>query len=119
MDDKAVWNKENVKHLCDICKNEVLAGHRPLWHLNKVGWKNVEDKFAEKYGKKLEHLQLKNKWDSLKRSYSCFMDLKNMATRLGWDEARQTVDCDDTWWKDHLAVSVTKHDCLLFMVICR
>jgi hypothetical protein len=32
----------------------------PLWHLNKVGWKNVEDKFAEKYVKKLEHLQLKN-----------------------------------------------------------
>jgi hypothetical protein len=28
-----------------------------------------------------------------------------MATRLGWDEARQTVDCDDTWWKDHLEVS--------------
>lgn len=76
MDDKAVWNKENVKHLCDICKNEVLAGHRPLWHLNKVGWKNVEDKFAEKYGKKLEHFQLKNKWDSLKTSYSCFMELK-------------------------------------------
>jgi hypothetical protein len=42
-----------------------------------------------------------------------------MATGLGWDEARKTVDCDDTWWKDHLEVSVTKHDCLLFMVIWR
>lgn len=44
MGEKAVWDKANVKHFCDICREEVLAGHRPLGHLNKVGWKNLEDK---------------------------------------------------------------------------
>jgi hypothetical protein len=57
-----------------------------------VGWKNVEVKFAEVTGKKLEHLQMKNKWDSLKRSYTIFMELKNSATGLGWNEMRQTVE---------------------------
>jgi hypothetical protein len=44
-----------------MCKNEVLAEHRPLGHLNKVGWKNVEVEFEELSGRKLEHLQFKNK----------------------------------------------------------
>jgi hypothetical protein len=35
------------------------------------------------------------------------MELKNSATGLGWNEMRQTVDCDDKWWEEHLAVSVS------------
>jgi hypothetical protein len=50
---------------------------------------------------------MKNKWDNLKRSYTIFMELKNSATGLGWNEIRQIVDCDDKWWEEHLAVSVT------------
>jgi hypothetical protein len=61
MGEKAMWDKANVKHFCDLCKIEVLAGHRPLGHLNKVGWKNVEEKFTEKTRRKLNHLQFKNK----------------------------------------------------------
>ena len=50
---------------------------------------------------------MKNKWDSLKRNYTIFMELKNSATGLGWNDIRQTVDCDDKWWEEHLAVSDT------------
>jgi hypothetical protein len=99
MGEKAIWDAANVKLFCDLCTKEVNVGHRPLGHLNKVGWKNIEVKFAEVTGKKLEHLQMKNKWDNLKRSYTIFMELKNSATGLGWNEMRQTVDCDDCW--DH------------------
>jgi hypothetical protein len=35
------------------------------------------------------------------------MELKNAVTGLGWDEAKQTMDCDDAWWEEHLAISVT------------
>jgi hypothetical protein len=105
MAEKAVWDKTTVKHFCDICRDEVLAGHRPLGHFNKVGWKNLEVKFAERTGQKLEHLQLKNKCDNLKRSYTCFMELKHAATGLGWDDARKTVECDEAWWNEHLQVS--------------
>jgi hypothetical protein len=37
MGEKALWDKTNMKYLCDLCKIEVLVGHRPLGHLNKVG----------------------------------------------------------------------------------
>jgi hypothetical protein len=38
------------------------------------------------------------------------MELKNSATGLEWNDIRQTVDCDDKWWVEHLAVSVTALD---------
>jgi hypothetical protein len=107
MGEKTEWNAAHVRLFCELCAAEVFAGNRPLGHLNKVSWKNVEAKFFEKLGQKLEHLQLKNKWDNLKRSYTIFMELKNAATRLGWNVIRQTVDCDDKWWEEHLVVSVT------------
>jgi hypothetical protein len=30
---------------------------------------------------------------------------KNLATGLGRDEAKQTVDRSDEWWDEHLAIS--------------
>jgi hypothetical protein len=96
MGEKALWDKANMKYFYDLSKIEILVGQVPLGHLNRVGWKNVEYKFTEKKTRrKLEHLQFKNKWDSLKRSYTCFMELKNAAIELGWNEAKQIVDCDD------------------------
>jgi hypothetical protein len=59
--EKAIWDKANMKYFWDLCKIDVLVAHQPLGHLNKVGWKNVEEKFAKKTRRKLEHLQFKNK----------------------------------------------------------
>jgi hypothetical protein len=44
------------------------------------------------------------------------MELKNAATGLGWDEAKQNVDCDDAWWQEHLDVSVTTLDSILLIL---
>jgi hypothetical protein len=54
-------------------------------------------------------LQFKNKWGSLKKSYIIFMELKNAATDLGWNEEKQTVDALNEWWDEHLAISVTTY----------
>jgi hypothetical protein len=35
------------------------------------------------------------------------MELKNAAMGLVWDEAKQTMDCEDAWWQENLAVSGT------------
>jgi hypothetical protein len=33
------------------------------------------------------------------------MEFKNLATRLEWDETKQTMDCLDECWDEHLIVS--------------
>ncbi|TVU02465.1 hypothetical protein EJB05_52018 [Eragrostis curvula] len=39
----------------------------------------------------------------MKKEYTWFMELKNSDTRLGWNEAKQTVECSNDWWNEHLA----------------
>ena len=66
------------------------------------GWKkNPISKFKEKSGQKRTKKQLKNKLDNIKKEYTSFMDFKNCATSLGWNEAKQTVDLKGSyrWFK--------------------
>ncbi|ONM41508.1 L10-interacting MYB domain-containing protein-like [Zea mays] len=102
MAEKTIWGDDLVKHLIDVCKEEILAGNRPQGIFTRIGWKNVEDKFFARTKKKCTKTQLKNKLDNLKKDFTQFMELKIAATGLGWNEANQTVDCSNTWWDEHL-----------------
>ncbi|KAL6642885.1 hypothetical protein ACP70R_021066 [Stipagrostis hirtigluma subsp. patula] len=90
-------------------QGEIEAGNRPLGLWTKNGWKNIRAKYEEKTSLKQTKIQLKNKLDNLKKEFTWFMEFKNCATGLGWNEAKQTVDCSKEWWAEHLAVS-SAHD---------
>jgi hypothetical protein len=104
MSDKADWSDANLSHFIDICKGVIEAGNRPNGTFTRNGWKNRSTKYEEKTGLKQTKKQLKNKLDNMKKEYIWFMELKNFATRLGWNEAKQTIDCSKEWWDEHLAV---------------
>ena len=103
MGEKAAWDNANLKHFIDICNEEIEVGNRPngWWKV----WSNLMDKFFAKSGQKLKKTQLKNKLDTLKKDFTLFMELKNFATGLGWDDAKQIVACSKERWDEHLAVS--------------
>jgi hypothetical protein len=65
---KVIWNEKMLEDYLDTCIIEIHAGNRSGIHFNKTGWKNVIDKFNEKTGKQYYYKQLKNKYDSLKKS---------------------------------------------------
>ncbi|KAG2561060.1 hypothetical protein PVAP13_8KG108303 [Panicum virgatum] len=71
-----------VRHLLDACKEEIEAGNTPMGIFTTTGWKNVVSKIAQKS-------------DVLKKEYSTFMEFKNCATGLGWDETKQTIRCNN------------------------
>ncbi|TVU14897.1 hypothetical protein EJB05_38394, partial [Eragrostis curvula] len=68
-----------------------------------VSWKNLVVKYHEKTGLNQTKKELKNKFDYMKKEYTWFMELKNCATALGWNEAKQTVDWSKDWWTENLA----------------
>ncbi|TVU07141.1 hypothetical protein EJB05_47183, partial [Eragrostis curvula] len=103
MSDKADWCDANLRHFIEIVKKEIEDGNRPLGQYTRTAWKNVVAKYHEKTGLKQTKKQLRNKLDNLKKEYTLFMELKNSATGLGWNEAKQTVDCSDEWWDEHFA----------------
>jgi hypothetical protein len=104
MTNKADWSDTNLRHFIDICKGEIEAGNRPTGIFTRNGWKNLSTKYEEKSGLKQTKKQLKNKLDNMKKEYTCFMELKNFATGLGWNEEKQIVDCSKEWWDEHLVV---------------
>jgi hypothetical protein len=93
MGEKAVWDNATLKHFIDICKEELTLGNRPNGCFTRTGWKNLEDKLLARTGLKLVRSQLKNKLDNMKKDYTVFMELKNAAVGLGWNDANQTIDC--------------------------
>ncbi|RLM69523.1 uncharacterized protein C2845_PM17G14000 [Panicum miliaceum] len=92
-----------MRHFLDIYKGEIEAGNRPSGMFTKNGWKNLRSKDEEKMGLKQTKKQLKNKLNNMKKEYTWFMEFKNSATGLGWNEAKQTIDCSKEWWDEHLA----------------
>ncbi|KAL1178978.1 hypothetical protein V6Z11_A03G129500 [Gossypium hirsutum] len=62
---KAMWDKRLTKIFCDICIEEILKGNRP------------------KTGKGFSQIQLKNRWDALKKEWKAWKKLKGEDTGLG------------------------------------
>jgi hypothetical protein len=87
MCDKANWSDGYVRNLFIACKEEIEVGTRPNGQFTSIGQKNFVSKFAQKSGERPKKQQ-KNKLDVLKKEYSIFMEFKNFAIGLGWDEAK-------------------------------
>jgi hypothetical protein len=83
--------------------------------LEMVG-RTLRKSFFARSGLKLVKSQLKNKLDNMKKDYTVFMKLKNATTGLGWDDANQIIDCSNTWWDEHLAVSRSQIVVIFFLV---
>ncbi|KAG7940705.1 hypothetical protein I3843_16G000800 [Carya illinoinensis] len=99
---RLIWTDKMLEDYVDICVSGIYAGNRPWTHFNKVGWKNVVNKFSEKIGKEFNYKQLKNKWDSLKKDWNIWTKLVGKETGLGWDPVKKTVDATYEWWAKKL-----------------
>ncbi|KAG6639976.1 hypothetical protein CIPAW_10G139000 [Carya illinoinensis] len=100
----------------DICVSEIYAGNRPGTHFNKIGWKNVVNKFSKKIGKEFCYKQLKNKSDSLKNDWNIWTKLVGKETGLGWDPVKKTIDATDEWWEKKLQI-LCFHLFIFFFII--
>ncbi|KAL3844290.1 hypothetical protein ACJIZ3_001693 [Penstemon smallii] len=95
---KATWDTRNTEVFITLCVGEMTAGNRPGSHFNRIGWENLVKKFAAITNRNYTKVQLKNKWDSLKKEWSQWKSLLRGETGLGWNQERGTVDATDEWW---------------------
>ncbi|XP_020686288.1 L10-interacting MYB domain-containing protein-like [Dendrobium catenatum] len=100
----ATWEKDVKIIFCDLCLREIELGNRPTTHFNKEGWTNLIKNFYDKTGREYDKVQLKNKWDQLKKDWKLWKELKRGSTGLGWDPRKKTIDAPDEWWKEKLEV---------------
>ena len=56
-------------------------------------------------GKVVTHLQIKNKWDHLKKRWKDYNRCFDNETRLGYDAGTGTLEAPNEWWTQKIAVS--------------
>ena len=67
------WNNENTRIVCKLFAEQVERGNRPsTYHLNALGYAEVEKGFKDRTGLDISKSQLKNKWDKLKEDYKAW-----------------------------------------------
>jgi len=103
--EKAVWDAYHNRIFCELCAAECELGNRPGGFLSTKGYKNLEQKFFSITSKRYVKKQFKNRWDSMKKEYTQWMELKTAATGLGWNSRMGTIEADNDWWKNHLQVT--------------
>ncbi|XLT52072.1 hypothetical protein HN873_044676 [Arachis hypogaea] len=96
---KVAWDMETTKQFIQACLDQVAKQQRNGTTLTKKGWKDALSQFNEKTGKQYDKIQLKNKWDNLKKEWSAWYKLFGKETGLGWDYTKHTVDAPNEWWE--------------------
>ena len=56
-------------------------------------------------GKVVTHLQIKNKWDHLKKRWKQFNECFENDTGLGYDTGTWMLEASEQWWTRKIAVS--------------
>ncbi|XP_028754204.1 uncharacterized protein At2g29880-like [Neltuma alba] len=95
---KASWDIRATKVFINLCIEEVEKGGRKGTSLTKPAWSSLEDNFTAKTGRAYTKIQLKNKFDSLRKEWQLW-DRLLCETGLGWDAERNTVSAPDDWWE--------------------
>ena len=80
---KAVQDLKTTEHFIQVCLNQVYKGEQSGTTLTKKGWKAIISQFNEISGRNYNKLQLKNKWDSLKKDLLVWHKLFGKEIGLG------------------------------------
>ncbi|KAG8367680.1 hypothetical protein BUALT_Bualt16G0098100 [Buddleja alternifolia] len=100
--EKANWDPKTTEVFIKLCVEELQAGNRPGSHFNRLGWENITRKFTSSTNRNYTRLQLKNKWDHLKKEWGIWKTLLRGESGLGWNTERGTVDQTPEWWQRKL-----------------
>ncbi|XP_043693438.1 L10-interacting MYB domain-containing protein-like [Telopea speciosissima] len=100
------WTDERTKLLIDIGLECTHKGQKLNTNFTKEGWTWILEEYNKKCGKKVNMLQLKNKWMVLKQIWNAWMYLKNKTSWWGWNMDIRIVDPPT---KEHWDDYVKKH----------
>ena len=105
-DERANWkDPKELEAFCRFCAIQVMEGQRKatgFW--SKYGINEVIRQLGE-MGKVVTWLQIKNKWDHLRKRWKNYNKFLENETGLGYDPGTGMFDTPNEWWNRKIAVS--------------
>ncbi|CAH9129556.1 unnamed protein product, partial [Cuscuta epithymum] len=97
---RVIWSKNSLHVLCDLCIKHIekSKGKNGGVVSQRLVWKKIELDFLEETKLPWDKMKLKNKLDTIKKSWSLWKQLKGKETGLGWDHVKGTISASSDWW---------------------
>ncbi|KAL2921732.1 L10-interacting MYB domain-containing protein [Bienertia sinuspersici] len=90
------WNIENMVVLCDVCLKFFENNGRNT-HFK---WKEIQAEVEKKVGCVFTNSNsCKHKYDTMRKDWRNWKDLKSSETGLGWNPVTGKIDASDEWWQ--------------------
>ena len=105
-DERANWkDPKELEAFCRFCAIQVMEGQRKATgFLSKYGINEVIRQLGE-MGKVVTWLQIKNKWDHLRKRWKNYNKFLENETGLVYDPGTGMFDTPNEWWNRKIAVS--------------
>ena len=104
-DPRADWkDPKELQAFCQFCTAQVIAGKKKWGFLTKTGVDKVIEQLGD-MGKMITNLQVKNKWDHLRKGWKDYNQCFDNETGLGYDAGTEMLEASDEWWTRMIAIS--------------
>ena len=109
-DERADWkDPKELEAFCRFCAVQVMEGQRKaIGFLSKIGVNEVIRQLG-KIEKLVTWLQIKNKWDLLRKRWKIYNKCLENETGLGYDPGTGMFEAPDEWWNRKIAVSFDQY----------
>lgn len=115
---KASWRDiKATEYFVKACLDQVTKGQRNGTCFTKKGWQGNVSQFHEQSGLNYDKVQLKNRYDSLRKEWKVWYNLFGKVTGLGWNFEKNTVDASDEWWEKKELVCESQIFCLGYFYV--
>ena len=99
----ARWTEDSLVTFLECLLVEKRQGNFTSTGFKSDAWTRICNSFNRRSGAAYNKAQLHNQYNSLKKKYSIFEQLKNNSG-FGWDEERKMVTAPDDVWERYLSV---------------
>jgi len=103
---KANWDKLGTKTFIEAATQQIDKDRCCGGSLTKEGWADLMKFFNGKTGGNYDYdiLQLKNKWQNMRRERAAWYRLFKDVIGIGWDSKRNTFSATKEWWDAKIKV---------------
>ncbi|KAJ1256295.1 hypothetical protein BS78_K050800, partial [Paspalum vaginatum] len=98
------WKPELIDFFVNALVDECRAGNRPQKTLNNIGKDNVVQRMTDHTGRRWKWSTCKNKWDELRKKWSCWRRLIKLSGVTFHPETK-LIDMPPEWWAAQIAAN--------------